>query len=1455
MIGRELGGYRIIEQIGMGGMATVYKAYDPKTERNVAIKILPQQYSLDPTFKTRFDQEARAIANLEHIHILPVFAYGEEDGISYMVMRLLNGGSLSDRIRRGALDLRDAARILRQLGEALDYAHSRGVLHRDVKPSNALMDDKGNAYLTDFGIAKIVGGASADLTGSGLIGTPFYMSPEQCRGERELTPASDLYALGVVLYEMVTGATPFRAETPLAVLQMHLFDPLPLPQTLRPDLPDDAQNVILKALAKKPEERYASGVEMADAFEAALANYDGKAPTKTMKPPVDTKAIEDAPTLRPKDDPTAPLSAARKAAEAMLKAAPTQPPSGFSTSTIPSTTRRIGGGLIVGVLLALLGAGGLLLILPQSTRESALVGLGLMQPSPTDTPTSTPTPTDTPTATSTSTPTPTDTPTATPTSTPTSTPTDTPTSTFTPAPTPLEGSVFQDEQRGVLLASLPLNDADQRALLRSLRGAGLPVLPLKSPIDEPTEAAEALDTYNAALIVWTDAQTRRLTFSMPHAAPPSFSANEPLLLAVAWPEHSMHIAQETNVRFYETLVRGLSAYLEANYDEAFNALTRAEALLRSSEFQQLQPLGLWFYRGLAALALGQYREAIRDYESIINVVPHFAPAYHNLGLAYQFMDDREAARDTYALALTHDPDLAQSYNNRASLLRLAGDYAAALDDLNMALGIRGDLVEALVSRGMTHWLNDNPSAARRDYDRALILRPNDPYTLALRGQLNLDQDRLDEALRDYTLALEFVKPSSSIITPSLLHEGRGQVFERQKNFSAARADYDAVLELNPGNYGAYLRRAALAVRTANLADAIADYDRAIAIYDQDAEAFFQRGLAHSLNLDDSRALIDLSRAVEIDPSNVTYVAWLAYQQARVGQLDKAEATLQAVEPLNEFNAPHTTSEGYLAYKRFDYDAARVAYDQALSYDENFALAYLLRGVLAHDLGEDKAARADLDRAITLAPYLAEAYNYRGLVSQSEVDYASAQSDFEAALAIVPNYPSALNNLGLNFNYQGDYQQAIIYYDRALALVEDSIYYNNRGLAHYYLRQYDRALADFGRATNLDNQNSDAFNNRGLVYYDQGDYQAALADFERAAALRETATNRYNIGQSLRSLGRHAEALGSYQRAIELDPTRPDYYVGLGLSYLNLDDYEQAIVNFDQAIVLDPRDPLAHYWRGLAFYDLGDYQAALPSLQEAVRIDPNNAFSQYYLGLTYNELRDYSSALNALSISINLCESDCYFDYAARANSHYQLGNYDSALVDLNTALQLQPDYAYALNLRGLIAYQRANYANAIRDFSAAIDARANVAVYYENRADAYNSVGQAANALSDWNQALRLRAEDIQTRDLPADGVFVGQIDAIGQQIHLVFRGRTSQRVEIDVRALDGSLDTVILLRAEDGRPLIYNDDAPSDRTRSRIGEFILPTDGEYALVIAGYAGTSTGRFEAKIVLSEPQSN
>jgi serine/threonine protein kinase len=289
--GQMLGPYQIISQIGKGGMATVYKAYQPSMDRNVAIKVLPSQLAESKEFAGRFQQEARIIAKLEHPHILPVFDYGESGGISYLVMRYFESGTLKDKMEFGRpLPLDEIDRIFTQLADALSYAHAHGIIHRDLKPANVLLDAQGNLFLTDFGIAKLLESAAPHFTQTdAIMGTPAYISPEQAQAET-VDQRSDIYSLGIILYEMVTGRVPFTADTPLAVILKHVSDPLPLPSAIKTDIPEAIEKVILKALAKHPEDRFATAAEFVAAWKRALNEKEpvrraSSAPTEAASRP------------------------------------------------------------------------------------------------------------------------------------------------------------------------------------------------------------------------------------------------------------------------------------------------------------------------------------------------------------------------------------------------------------------------------------------------------------------------------------------------------------------------------------------------------------------------------------------------------------------------------------------------------------------------------------------------------------------------------------------------------------------------------------------------------------------------------------------------------------------------------------------------------------------------------------------------------------------------------------------------------------------------------------------------------------------------------------------------------------------------------------------------------------------------------------------------------------------
>jgi hypothetical protein len=295
LLGYTLGQYRIVEQVGLGGMATVYKAYQPSLDRYVAIKILPAYYAHEPGFAERFTREAKAVARLTHPHVLPIYDFGQDNDLSYIVMQYVEAGTLKDMLGQ-PISLTAAADIIKQIADALDYAHEHGIIHRDVKPSNVLMDRGRWALLSDFGLAKMVEG-SVQLTGSGVgVGTPAYMAPEQGQGA-QVDHRADIYSLGIVLYEMVTGRVPFEAETPMAVVVKHITEPLPLPRQVRPELPEAVQRIIMKALAKDSDGRYETAGKMAAALRKAVAGLDTEVAEAISSPPGVAVGTDEARTV------------------------------------------------------------------------------------------------------------------------------------------------------------------------------------------------------------------------------------------------------------------------------------------------------------------------------------------------------------------------------------------------------------------------------------------------------------------------------------------------------------------------------------------------------------------------------------------------------------------------------------------------------------------------------------------------------------------------------------------------------------------------------------------------------------------------------------------------------------------------------------------------------------------------------------------------------------------------------------------------------------------------------------------------------------------------------------------------------------------------------------------------------------------------------------------------------
>lgn len=299
LVGRTLGKYRVVARLGRGGMAEVYKAYQPGLDRYVGIKVLHGHLVDDQDFIGRFEREALAIGKLRHPSIVQAVDFDREGETYFMAMEFINGPTLKDEMKarkeaNKPFTLKEVSLIFSALCSAIDYAHSRGMVHRDIKPANVMINEEGQVVLTDFGIARIMGATQYTQTGA-LSGTPAYMSPEQGQGERG-DERSDIYSLGVMLYEMVTGIVPYDADTPFAVIMKHISEPLPMPSTINPNVPEAVERVILKAMSKNPDDRYQTAGEMAIALRSAAGVSPDEnlqnSPLTTISPPPQIEEIE-----------------------------------------------------------------------------------------------------------------------------------------------------------------------------------------------------------------------------------------------------------------------------------------------------------------------------------------------------------------------------------------------------------------------------------------------------------------------------------------------------------------------------------------------------------------------------------------------------------------------------------------------------------------------------------------------------------------------------------------------------------------------------------------------------------------------------------------------------------------------------------------------------------------------------------------------------------------------------------------------------------------------------------------------------------------------------------------------------------------------------------------------------------------------------------------------------------
>ncbi len=844
LVGRTLGRFEIISELGRGGMAVVYKARQTDLDRIVALKILPPELTSDQSYVARFRQEARSAARLEHPHIMPIYEVGEVAGYHYIAMKFIQGRTLKQLLQQeGALPVKRAAQILAQVGEALDYAHRQGIIHRDIKPSNVMITDDGWIYLTDFGLARGIGSGSSGLTIAGTVmGTPEYMSPEQAQGLPNVGPPTDIYALGVMLYELLTGAFPFKAETPMAMLAARLIHaPIP-PRDLRGDLPPAVEDVIMRALARKPEARFASAGEMVAALRQAvgLSEQELSRPL-TPQRGMPAAAIPSQPTPPPAYAPTAPATPppayapttpatpppiyvqtpAASAAHPYSATPPIPTPNPLNVPTAPLQTSRKGlpvGIILIGLIASVVLIGG------------GLTAFFLFRPASPPSPTVITQPDETLINEG-------DAALARPNG-------------LTSAIEAYQSAVDADPanmQAHARLAWALLAKGDWEAVIKAAK-------PL---LNADNGQARALGEGITGYIYFQlgDIVQARTASQRAITADPTAAIGYALRAAVV----ATNAADSRN---------------NALMDEAFAAIGDAEDRLNQSD-----PLTQAFIRALLGWAFAQ------DYK-----------LRNDSGVLEQAISSLEAAIDAY-------PTLAFFHYELATIYLSANERTTARNEFNAALQLDPNFSPAQVGLGWIAYFGDQLDEAQRTFEQARKQNPNDSFALLGLGRVAFDQGDTQKAIDYFKQAVE-LNPSLAIahffLGEASLFAGYDATDQNVQNqlYQQAETAYRTAIKLDDYASLAYNGLGWILQYQDRYDESIEAFEKALQLNDQEEEIF--NGLGWSLFLSNryQEAESMFKRAIELDAEYLSAYFGLGRTYEEQGRWDEALTTYQKLKQMN-----------------------------------------------------------------------------------------------------------------------------------------------------------------------------------------------------------------------------------------------------------------------------------------------------------------------------------------------------------------------------------------------------------------------------------------------------------------------------------------------------------------------------------------------------------------------------
>ncbi|PJF43144.1 MAG: hypothetical protein CUN55_09210 [Phototrophicales bacterium] len=1095
LVGKQLGPYMLERILGVGGMAAVYEAFQTSVGRKVAVKVLPSSFAQQEQYVERFKREVELTAKLEHPHILPIYDYGTDNDLSFIVMRLMTGGTLSERLRnQDTLTVQDILKVSRQIASALDYAHRENIIHRDLKPSNVLFDKSNNAYLSDFGISKILGGSATGLTATGqLVGTPAYMAPEQWEGEAG-QPATDIYALGILVYVMLTGKTPFDAPTPLGLMRKHMYeDPTPITQ-FRPELPPTIDAVIEIALAKRPERRYATAMDFVKALEQAVRGEDIIDLNKTLTESLEATNV----SVSTREKTNVPAATAGLKMEAQTAETPKS--SGRSS-------RGLFRNLLVATLLIAFIGGGIFLFLNRdepsnedaiSSQVASLIADARSALENDE---------------------------------------------LAVALVRLNDALEQDTENieaYVLRAETYLRSGNPAKALEDANAALQRNPEMAQAFLIRGQANLALGEYEAAMSDLDQCLALDPALAEAHFAKgETFIATNDLASARASFETVLEL-QSNNVEAYLKL--GEIALQQEDPVFALEAVNNAIRINSNSP-------RAFVLRGDIHFSQGELEEARLDYRQAMILDDTYAPAYLGLGNVYMALERYDDAQDAYEqyLNLVENREEQQIGQNARSTAVAAEATASVTPTytptptltftptatptqtptpshtptLTPTLNIPATVEEAIAQFDA-----GNYEIAVELFSQVLVVEPDNLDALLGRGASYYELRQLEEARRDLERLLE-LNPTEEVGYYNL-----GLVEEVQGNYEAALANYDQAIELFSDYADAYLGKTRVLFNTGDYVGCIAAANETLERNYRAPEIVYNfRGLCFSELNNTAVAITDFETAIQLQPEFTgpyfnlggiyydlgDYEKSLEYYRQYVdlaGNNADSLATTRIIELENRLTFPTPVAndparaeaffaEGNQRYDQGDYEGAVESYLEAIRNDGTKPKYYNNLGNAYFALQDFESAQTAYTQAMQIDPNYVFAYNNRGNLYYQLENYEAAVADYEAAIAIDDEYADAYYGLGLTQYEMEDYLDAIASYSRAIALEIDRPYrvFNARGNAYFYgLDNRVAAENDYLRAIELKSDYAFPYFNLGNLYYVDGDNAQALEYYEQYVAL-------------------------------------------------------------------------------------------------------------------------------------------------------------------------------------------------------------------------------------------------------------------------------------------------------------------------------------------------------------------